>query len=436
MPTTDTSRLDSPAEGTTHGSGDGAPPGATPPPRHETPVVAYDTLGRAPGASEGLWLAAGALFRGRWFIVAFTTLVAIAAVVLSLMMPNWYAASARVLPPEASGANPLTAALMRNAGSAASALLGGVSSDYARYLAILSSRRVLESVVEEFDLERVYEVEAKRAPREQALRRLVRNVSFPVDEDYEFLSIVVYDQDPRRAANMANFLVRQLNEVNIELASQSASTYRDFIEARYEEAQLALDSVMTAAQNFQRRYGILNLDVQTQAYFTQMAELRGRATAAEIQAEALRTQYGSENEEVRMLEQAAASTRARIAQMLAGGEATLPIAQGEMANVSRQYLDIQREATVQGQILEVVQPLLEQARFEEEKRVEAVQVVDEAVPPALKAKPRRSTLVIMATLSGFLVACLFVMLRASWRRHAPLVAARLRASSARASAAV
>lgn len=396
-----------------------------------TVINAYDEAGER-GTPDGLWLALGALFRWRWFLAGVTTLVAIAAVIISLTLPNWYAASARVLPPESSGANPLTAALMRNAGSAASALLGGVSSDYARYLAILSSRRVLESAVEEFDLERVYKVQDKEAPREEALRQLADNVSFPVDEDFEFLSIVVLDQDPRRAANMANFLVRRLNEVNTELTSQSASSYRQFIEGRYEEAEMALDSVLSAGQAFQRRYGILDLGVQTQAYFTQMAELRGREVAAQIQAEALRTQYGPENEEVRMLDQVAASTQARIAELLGGGEATFPIPQSEMSNVARQYVDLQREAAVQGQILEVIQPLLEQARFEEEKRVEAVQVVDAAVPPQKKAKPRRSILVATATLSGFLLAALFVLLYSSWRRNANLIAYRLRASSSRA----
>lgn len=383
-------------------------------------------------APDGIWFALGALFRWRWFVVVVTTLVALASVGLSLLLPNWYAASARVLPPEASGANPLTAALMRNAGSAASALLGGASGDYARYLAILSSRRVLESAVERFDLERVYEVQNKKSPRDEALRRLTNNVSFPVDEDYEFLSVVVLDQDPRRASQIANFLVSRLNEVNTDLTSQSASSYRRFVQKRYDEAEQALDSVLTAGQDFQRRYGILDLDVQTEAYFSQMAELRGRAEAAEIQAEALRTQYGSENDEVRMLDQVAASTQVRIAELMNGGEAMFPVARSELSTVSRQYIDLQREAAVQGQILEVVQPMLEQARFEEEKQVEAVQVIDAAVPPARKAKPRRSILVITATLSGFLFACLFAVLYSAWRRNSALIGARLRASSARA----
>lgn len=393
-----------------------------------------DVADDPPGAAEsmpgrpdaGLWIALAAILRWRWFIIVTTLLVGAASVAITLSMPNWYAASARVLPPEASGANPITAALMRNAGSAASALLGGVSSDYARYLAILSSRRVLESVVEEFDLVRAYELQDARHPEDEALRHLQANVSFPVDEDYEFLSIVVYDTNPDRAARMANFMVERLNTINIELSSRTAANYRGFVERRYQEAQVALDSLMDEGQAFQQRYGILDLDVQTQAYFNQLAELRASSTLAEVQYEALRSQLGDENDEVRALGAVASAAQDKVDAMMAGGEAVLPVAQSEMSDVARGFLDLRREAEVQRQILEAVQPLVEQARFEEEKQVEAVQIVDAAQPPTRKAKPRRSVLVLVATTSGFLLATLFVLLFTAWQRKAAYVAYRLR----------
>lgn len=395
-------------------------------------VAAYDAPAASPAAPSGLWFALGALLRGRWIILGITVLVAASAVAISLRLPNWYASSVRVLPPEASGANPITAALMRNAGagSAASALLGGPSSNYARYLAILSSRRVLEGLVDEFNLVEVYDLEGKSEPKEEALRMLEANISFPVDEDFEFLSVIVVDRSPRRAAAMANSAVARLNEVNTELSSKTAATYRQFVQRRYDEADVALDSVLTAGQAFQRRYGIMDLDVQTEAYFSQLAELRGQATAAEIQYQAMSAQYGPENEEVQMLKGVADAANGKIREMMAGGEATLPVAQGDMSNVARQYVDLKREATVQTEILKIVQPLIEQARFEEEKRVEAVQVIDVAVASEKKVKPRRSVLVVTATMSGFLLSCLFVVALATWRRTSGYVSEQLRAAVA------
>ena len=401
-------------------------------------LAAYDAPTASSATPSALWFALGALLRGRWVILGITVLVAASAVAISLNLPNWYASSVRVLPPEASGANPITAALMRNAGagSAASALLGGPSSDYARYLAILSSRRVLEGLVDEFNLVEVYELDGVRdlegelAAKAEALRMLEANISFPVDEDFEFLSVIVVDRSPRRAAAMANSAVARLNEVNTELSSKTAATYRQFVQRRYDEADVALDSVLTAGQAFQRRYGIMDLDVQTEAYFSQLAELRGQATAAEIQYQAMSAQYGPENEEVQMLKGVADAANGKIREMMAGGEATLPVAQGDMSNVARQYVDLKREATVQTEILKIVQPLIEQARFEEEKRVEAVQVIDVAVESRKKVRPRRSVLVATATMSGFLLSCLFVVALATWRRTSGYVSEQLRAAVA------
>jgi LPS O-antigen subunit length determinant protein (WzzB/FepE family) len=190
--------------------------------------------------------------------------------------------------------------------------------------------------------------------------------------------------------------------------------------------------VLDATQAFQRQYGVVDLDVQSQAYFSQLASLEASATLAEVQYEAQLAQLGPDNEEVRALRALAVSAEGKVDDLLEGRESVLPVARGAMSTVARAYVDLQRELTVQSQILEVIGPLLEQARFEEEKVVEAVQVVDPAVPPARKAKPRRSIMVILATLSGFLLSVLFVLAYAGWQRRYTYLTRRLRASVDRA----
>ena len=390
--------------------------------------AAPSTATTQPSAGDLLWQSVGTLLRWRWFIVGVTTLVAIAAIIISLLLPKWYHAAARVLPPEGGGGGSLAAALLKGPGSAASALLGGPSSDYARYLTILSSRRVLEPMVDAFDLITVYKLEESPHPREWAINRLGKNVDFPVDEEFEFLSVVVGDQDPQRAADMANFMVRKLNEVNSELSSQNAANYRRFVETRYREAEAALDSVLDATQAFQQEYGVLDLDVQTRAYFDNLANLEGNVTLAEIEYEALRAQLGEDNAQVRALEEVARAARGKVRSVLAGRETLFPVAQDRLSSVAREFIDLKREAIIQEQTLEIIAPLYEQARFEEEKTVEAVQIVDAAVPPTQRTSPQRSVLVITATLTGFLIAVLFVLLYTWWQRHSAYLAHRLRTS--------
>jgi tyrosine-protein kinase Etk/Wzc len=365
------------------------------------------------------------LWTRRRFVVVATALVAIAAIVLSLLMPNEYRSTARVLPPEGGGSSPLAAMLSRGLPSGAAALLGGGRTEYSRYLALLSSRSMMESVVDEFGLVEVYGHENARHARERAIGELSERVSFDVDRAYRFLSVSVTDRNPERAADMANYLVGELNRRNAELSAQNASLFRRFVENRYNETIAALDSVKSAAQEFQQRHGVFDVEAQAKGFLEQTAAMRTRAIELEIEHETLAAQYGPDHPAVRSTRDAMQAANRRYQAALAGSERMLPVAQDAVPAVMREYVDIEQERIVQAKILELVAPLYEQARFDEERETQAVQVVDFAVPPFRKVAPRRSIIVIIATLSGFLLVSAYVIGLGLWRERGPTLAAQL-----------
>ncbi len=372
---------------------------------------------RTERAEDALWSVLSRLYRRRTFIIGATAFVAVGAVIISLLLPNWYRAEARLLVPESQGSG-LSSAILGNLPAAASALLGGgAGGDYTRYLAILTSRSVMTAAVDTFDLIRIYEVEGNATPREDAIRQLRANSDFDIDMEYEFLSISVLDKNPERSAAMTNYFVRTLNEVNERLTTESAGNYRRFIEQRYLEARAAMDSVLDATQRFQTEYGVYDLPTQTEAFFEQVADLRQSAVEAEISHEALLAQYGPDNPQVRSVEELARAANRKYSQALDGQERLLPVPQSAVPGVARQFTQLELERTIQATILEVLGPLYEQARFQEEQERQAVQVVDEAIPPTIKAKPKRSVIVILATLSAFFLAVAFVLVYEWWRQN-------------------
>lgn len=396
-----------------------------------------DTLQRGDNApnnapyEDTFWYLVATLLQWRVFIIAITMLVAILSVVISLMMPVWYRAETRLLAPESSGTNPLSAALSSNLSAAASALLGGSGGDFYRYISIMTSRTMYEKVVDEFDLITAYETADSRFPRSSAIRMLAENVDFPIDNEYEFLSVAVYDLDPERAANIANFLVAELNVRNQELAAQDASNYRSFVEDRYEESIQTLDSLKTASQLFQERYGVFDLENQAQVFLEQLAAIRTEEITLEIEYEALKAQYGSENAQVKTAQSAVRAARQKSRQALEGQDDILPVAKEAFPTVFREFIDLEQELLIQKNILEIIAPLYEQARFQEERKYEAVQIVDAAIPPERKAKPKRSIIVIGATLSAFLISVLFVLGFEWWRKNYPYISRRIKEASPR-----
>ncbi len=380
-------------------------------------ALGYNEEMRRERAEDTLWTTLGTLYRYRRLVIGVTVFAGVASVVISLLLTNWYRGTARVLIPQG-GETSLAAGLLGSLPAGAAALFGGgPGGDYTRYLAILTSRSMMEAVVDSFDLITVYETEDEEYPLEEAIDLLEDNVAFEVDMEYYFLSISVLDQERQRAADMANFLVRRLNEISVQLSSEGAFDYRRSLEKRYRESRAAMDSVLYASERFQEEYGVYDLTSQTESFFEQVGALRRSALEAEIQYEVLRSQYGNDNAQVQAIQELALAADRKYRQALAGKEQMLPVAQEEVPAVVRTYVELELETMIQRSILEVLAPLYEQARFQEDREALAVQVLDEAIPSALKAKPKRAIICVLATLSAFLLVVVYVLVYDWWRKN-------------------
>lgn len=380
---------------------------------------------RAEGrTADPLWWAAGVLYRKRWWLVATAVLMAALSVYLTLQIPNRYRAETRVLVPDNSGS--FMASAISAVSPAAAALLGGGGAGYTRYLAILTSPSTLSSVVERFDLVTVYETGDEDYPQAEALRALTKRADFEVSLDYDYLSVSVLDEDPRRAAQMANFFVERLNERHIEFQASNAAEQRRFLQRRLDQANAELDSAQAALQELQERSGLVEPTAQAEAFFSSLGLAQGAVSTAEIEYQALRSEFGPENPTVQAAAAAAAAARREVGRLTGGGEAGMPVPVRGLPRVQRQYAQIRQSLEIQRAIIETIQPLYEQAALQEQREADAVQVLDVAQPPTRKAEPGRTVLVLLSIATGVFFVALFLVARAWWADRGPALVARLR----------
>ena len=104
-------------------------------------------------------------------------------------------------------------------------------------------------------------------------------------EEESSLSITVYDEDLRRAADMANFPVSELSKTNTELQIQDARANRSFIEDRYNRNLVDLAAAEDSLRVFQKRYGVISMPEQTEATIKAAAEIAGQLVVKEVQLE-------------------------------------------------------------------------------------------------------------------------------------------------------
>lgn len=377
---------------------------------------------------DTLWQAAGTLYQRRRFIAGVVLIACVLSIIVALLLPRYYMSEARLLEPEGDGLSMLSG--IGAVGGGLGNLLGTGGSEFNRYLSILTSRSVKESVVEEFDLIRQYGLEEEEAPLESALAELDENIEFAVDDIYLFLAVRAYDPDPVQAAAMANFMVDELNATHARLSSATARQTRLAVERRLQRAELDLDSIRTAIQTFQEENGVVELEAQAEAFLQSVAASKAELAQAEVQYQALLQQYGPDNPQVRAALEVLRAGRLQVQGALGGRDALLPVSMQDLPAVTRRYAELMQGQLTQAQIIEALYPLYEQAFFQEQNESVAVQVVDEAVPSSQPARPSRRAIVVLVAISSLLLATAYVLLLAWWQRNYHVFARRLQSAQA------
>jgi tyrosine-protein kinase Etk/Wzc len=320
-----------------------------------------------------------------WFVLACTVL----AGGLAAISPKWYKSTATVFPAEETSIYPGLGGLsglgsVLGAGRALSSLTGrGTELD--RYSAILKSETALMKVIERFDLTKVYEITSY--PREKTMKALLSNTEFEIADEGN-LAITVYDMDPRRAADLANYFVEVLNEINSRMQATNAKANREFIEQRVEKCQNDLRAAEDTLKKFQQVSGMIIVPDQSSSSISAVAELYATKARKEIEAGILEQTVGPDNPLYRQTQVELEQISKKASEIPALGIGSL-----------RLYRDV----AIQQKILEFILPLYEQAKMEEKRSTPSVIVLDHAQVAERKAKPK----ILLYALIAFVVSTLF-----------------------------
>jgi tyrosine-protein kinase Etk/Wzc len=85
-------------------------------------------------------------------------------------------------------------------------------------------------------------------------------------------------------------------------------------------------------------------------------------------------------------------------------------------NTSLQYMDAVRDFKYQGGIWEILAKQFEVAKLDEAKDFPMIQVLDKAIPPEKKSKPKRALIVILVTLVAFFLALIWAFISEAMQR--------------------
>jgi len=352
----------------------------------------------------------------RWFLFWFVLLITAGATIYALVAPKWYKATTSVFPAERtdflgglSGLSNLVKNFSPSRGLAA--LTGANESD--RYIAILKSSSVIDDVISKFELRKVYDMEDEWY--EKVYKEFTSNVDIVVQDEGN-LTIDVYDKDPQRAADIANYMIERLNEINTRMSVTNAKANREFIEKRYFQNIADINNLENSMKEFQQKYGVIAVPEQLEATVKSMSEIYAELYKKEIELNVFKQTYGKDhpltlNADIEMKE-----IKKKIDLLNKGTDTSqkdvkLLIPFKQAPELGNEYLKIYRNLEIQYKILEFIQPLYEQAKVEEVRSTPSVVVLDKAYPPDRKAKPKGTIFALVSfvssTIFGFFLIFLF-----------------------------
>jgi tyrosine-protein kinase Etk/Wzc len=330
-------------------------------------------------------------------------------VCIRLFIPPVYCATATIIP--AGETNSLTGltSLIKDFSVALPTGLSGISkeSEMDLYNTILFSRSSIELLMQKFDLQKLYKVKSK----EKAIKAIRKTIKTSITMENAFV-ISALSTKPQLACDMANYLVTYLNEKIIELHVAKAKDNRSFLEQRYTEIKENVQKAEDSLQSFQEKTGIFEATEQTKATLDGFARLESDLAEKQIEFSIYNKIYG-ENSPTAANAKISVKEYQNLIDRLKNGQdkSNILIGINSLPKKVMSYYKYFRDVKIYNQMIEFILPLYEQSKFDEQKTIPIIQIIDYAVPPEKKSFPPRTFLAIIISLIVLFFAIFFIIMK-------------------------
>jgi tyrosine-protein kinase Etk/Wzc len=345
----------------------------------------------------------------------FLNLVGVCLIValLSFLLPSWYRATTTVLPPGGDATLGLGAAsslLGASAGFATSVSLPFMATPSDIVAAILKSRAVGEAVIKEEHLMEAYDTESM----EEALGELFSRVQIQVTPE-GLISLSYEDRVRARAADVANRLIEKSDQIGRSASASQAKNARLFIEQRLAQTQEELTRSEENLRRFQEENKTILLDDQMRASIEKAAELKARMVSSEIELNVLSKTMSPSHPGIRSLRSEIDEIRSQLDILERGkdgedpeGRTVVDVPFSEVPSLSLKLARLIREVKIQEGVFELLTQQYEQYKIQETKDTPTIQVLDRAVPPERRFRPRRAKLVGLSGILSLFASMVFI----------------------------
>lgn len=363
--------------------------------------------------SEGVFLAA-LIIRYKWFILLFTLIGTIIATVVAFIMPNWYSATVNVVPPKSTSLG--FEGIMNNLSSTLKDIgltkLGGKGEGAYSLLVILDSRTVKDSIIKKYKLMERYEIESGRMV--DVRKAFEENLEIEAEKEGNY-TITITDKDPKIAALMANDYVQIANGLAQNIFNLESRVNREYLQKRINATEGNIARISDSIRIYSQSKLIFSPQDQAKALSTALIDLKAEVMKQEIILDLLTNKYGKDDPytvmQAGVINQLKTQLSNAQTQPGFGGNFAL----NKAAEVGIEFMRLYAEFETMNKVKAFLIPMLEEARLNEIRQTQSLFVVDKAIPPDKKIKPKRSLIILGSAIGLFILSVIFVLIFNSYK---------------------
>lgn len=344
------------------------------------------------------------------FLIIFTLLGAIGSVIAAFVLPKWYASSTNLVPSNSSQDNTSIA------GSAISSTLkefgltkmtGSGTQDQYSYIVILQSRSVVDSIIEKYELHKVYKI-----PKKEMIdlrKAFLHNVEVNYEKEGNYV-ITVWDTDPNRAANIANDYVQIANNHFVEIFRQDNKLTKDYLELRIQTIDSILNSLGTKLNKFSKQTQLFSPEDQAQSVAKALSELKAEQVQYEIYYNFYKSNYGENDALAQSFKNLGNEITNKLNSLQTQPGFAGNFSLSEASSVGLEYLKLYTEFEAYTKVKAMILSMMEKITTDEIKNIQSLLVVDKAIPSDKKDKPKRAFLIAGVSFGTFILGILIIFI--------------------------
>lgn len=354
------------------------------------------------------------LLKNKLYVIIATLLAAIGSVIYVLTLPNWYLSVANAVPPKSAG-NALESMLGGFASSlkelGLSKLTGGKGGgDQYSFLVILESRTLADSMIAKYDLAKSYfpDEDLSKIKPSDVREMFYENLTIEYLDDGNY-NIGIMDKDSTRVAAMAMDYINMANALAQRIYKEETGVNKAYLESRVSGIDSLLRETSKELAAYSSKTGIINPEGQGKAFVEAVATLKYELYSQEVLLESMKSKLGENDFNTKSQEKTIKVLRDKLREIENKPGFAGNFTMSDAGEKGINFLSKTAEFEALTKLKLFMQPMLEEAKVNENRNLVTLTIVDYPITPDKKEKPKRSLIVAGITLGAMLLSILVLL---------------------------